>query len=227
MNEKYRKDTKFYCEYCKIFVQNNKISKTAHDTSPQHKNALARYLRGVHRNQDISIKENDKNAKMMAEIEQKAGRAMGLRVSSSRPSLTKIIQSSKPSIGSINPLLYGIGTDDGSAYIPPSWNKNEFQATKEFTEANQQVMGYGIIGEWESFSELVTAPPVKGHDSADEGASRNERQETKEYEDEDEGVSKKDVTSFTVYTKKFKRDGDEVEVQEQDLVFKKKKKKRE
>ncbi|KAI8851288.1 hypothetical protein BC829DRAFT_441483 [Chytridium lagenaria] len=73
MTERWVSNKKYWCEYCKIFVVDNKISKQTHDTSAKHKEKIDQYLRALHKNEAIKQRENQKTQMLLKAIEKTAG----------------------------------------------------------------------------------------------------------------------------------------------------------
>lgn len=47
MENKYRKETRYYCEMCKVFVYNNLAQKKKHELTPRHQNLIRRQLQNI------------------------------------------------------------------------------------------------------------------------------------------------------------------------------------
>ena len=230
---KYRKETKYFCTYCKTFVQNNKISKSSHEQGPGHKNAVSRFLRNVHKQQDRKQIQDKKNERMMLEIEEKAKRAMegavGSTSASASASVSAVGKSSHSqasraqntaaksaiSTGKINPDLYGYGVEEEGGqdlnpsvanFIPmPPFPLPTFLLPDNTENGSSMMASAAKIGEWETFYEPV-------HPQEDEDEDEKERDDTilpikkgelNEFLDEEEGVTKADVTGFQIKQKRM------------------------
>ncbi|KAL2914580.1 hypothetical protein HK105_205931 [Polyrhizophydium stewartii] len=68
---------KYFCDFCRIYIQDNKASRQAHETGNRHKNNVARHLRGVHKEQDIKVKEEARTQRMLAQVERSALKQYG------------------------------------------------------------------------------------------------------------------------------------------------------
>ncbi|KAJ3303980.1 hypothetical protein HDV03_003218 [Kappamyces sp. JEL0829] len=163
---------------------------------------------------------------MLQEIEAKVGRSTGQSVQP-LPSASgkKSVPAPRPTLSSINPALYGIGHDPS---LPPvTFDPAVFQVSKEFQEANRPTIGVGKLGEWEEYIEPVSAP-LESRIASPEPEQQGQPTlvQSKEFEDEEEGVSKKDVVGFQVLQKTLGIDEDAGPVHDDDLVFKKKKSKK-
>lgn len=52
MENKYRKETKYFCEYCRVWVQNNATQIKFHESQPQHKRRVEMHLKHLYREKD-------------------------------------------------------------------------------------------------------------------------------------------------------------------------------
>lgn len=197
---KYRRETKFFCTFCKVFVQNNKISKTTHEQGPGHKNAVGRFLRLVHKTKDRNEREKVENGKMLAKVEMAANKNLGT-------SWKNGSVSNKVGTGKVNLDLYGYGVTENStadSNILPStafvFNPAEFHATQAFKDANVPTIGVGTIGEWEAYTEPVMTETQSGDDGLVLPVKRGHADA---FLDEDEGVTKEDVVGFKIKEKKM------------------------
>ncbi|KAJ3148042.1 hypothetical protein HDU86_007610 [Geranomyces michiganensis] len=74
MSDYWVSNKKFYCTYCRIYLQDNKISRQTHETGKKHKDNVAAYLRDVHTRTEEKGKANAETAAMMAIINQAASK---------------------------------------------------------------------------------------------------------------------------------------------------------
>ncbi|KAJ3178290.1 hypothetical protein HDU87_003602 [Geranomyces variabilis] len=74
MSEYWVSNKKFFCTYCRIYLQDNKISRQTHETGKKHKDNVAAYLRDVHTRTEEKGKANAETAAMMAIINQAASK---------------------------------------------------------------------------------------------------------------------------------------------------------
>lgn len=49
--KEYRKETRIWCELCKVFVYNNPQQRKKHDNSPKHAGLIKRQLQNIHKKQ--------------------------------------------------------------------------------------------------------------------------------------------------------------------------------
>ncbi|KAI8895041.1 hypothetical protein BC833DRAFT_602675 [Globomyces pollinis-pini] len=147
---------KYWCEYCRIFIQNNKISRKNHEQSGGHKGAVQRNLRNIYKKKDIEEKQNVKNAKILAQIDRAAAKAMGQPIAYRKeiPASQSAGSSNQPPKISAKIDISNYGYGDSTVYQPPEeWKPEEFKATASFLENNQRIVESAKIGEWEVVEE--------------------------------------------------------------------------
>ncbi|GAA5913604.1 hypothetical protein JCM6882_001699 [Rhodosporidiobolus microsporus] len=69
---------KYFCKYCKIYISDDKPSRTHHETGLRHKGNYERYIRDMYKKGITEKKEAKEEAKEIARIEAAAAAAMGL-----------------------------------------------------------------------------------------------------------------------------------------------------
>ncbi|KAJ5679461.1 hypothetical protein N7462_007705 [Penicillium macrosclerotiorum] len=57
MAEYWKSAPRFWCKQCKIFIRDTPFEKTQHEASPKHQGSLKRFLREIHKNNEIKQKE--------------------------------------------------------------------------------------------------------------------------------------------------------------------------
>ncbi|KAJ3308207.1 hypothetical protein HDV04_001611 [Boothiomyces sp. JEL0838] len=186
--EKY--GAKHWCEFCRIFVQNNPISRKNHDTGPKHKAQLERHLRNVYKRQDMKQKQDIKEAQMLQEIERKAAKAMGHSVSY-RTGVGNVQKKPEPVKKTININDYGYD------YDPTEMPKVEFKVTEEFLENNQREIGVGKLGEWEVVEDEIEQKYVSDDEDDVFTKAAAEQEEIPQKENE----KKRDATEFEIVEK--------------------------
>ncbi|KAJ1915307.1 hypothetical protein H4219_004394 [Mycoemilia scoparia] len=72
MSEYWVSNKKFWCRYCKIFIADDKPSRTIHDNGRKHKENVQRFLADVDRERKNKQKEEAKTQKLLQSIEQAA-----------------------------------------------------------------------------------------------------------------------------------------------------------
>jgi hypothetical protein len=137
MDNKYRKETRYWCDYCRMFVYNNQISKQNHEQSPKHKNAMERYLRNQYKQKDLKDREKQRDEALMQELDRKAGVSSAYRTGTV----------SKQEKRHINIQDYGYDTPIDTQ------EKTEFKVTTDFALLNRQTIHTTRMGEWEQVSD--------------------------------------------------------------------------
>ncbi|KAI8921404.1 hypothetical protein DFJ77DRAFT_437446 [Powellomyces hirtus] len=85
MSEYWVANKKFFCIYCRIYLQDNKISRQTHESGKKHKDNVAGYLRDVHKRAEEKGKVDAETSAMMAKIEQAANKQYALDTRIKRP----------------------------------------------------------------------------------------------------------------------------------------------
>ncbi|KAJ3295370.1 hypothetical protein HK104_002747, partial [Borealophlyctis nickersoniae] len=70
MSERWVSNKKYYCSYCKIYIQDNKASRNIHEGGKKHKEAVEMFLRDVHRRSENKSKQDQETRAMLERIEQ-------------------------------------------------------------------------------------------------------------------------------------------------------------
>ena len=112
---------KYYCDYCRIYVQNNKVNINQHERNKRHLNLKEKYLKTQYKKKDMLERQIALENKILGKSEAK-----------------KLVKVEKKSI---NPELYGLGAVD------MTWNKTDYKASEEFNNLNSKVL-VAEIGEW-------------------------------------------------------------------------------
>ncbi|KAJ3190228.1 hypothetical protein HDU85_000521 [Gaertneriomyces sp. JEL0708] len=74
MSEYWKSNKKYYCTFCGIYIQDNKISRQNHENGRKHKDTVALYLRDQTKKQQEKSEEDKETQAMLARIEQEAGK---------------------------------------------------------------------------------------------------------------------------------------------------------
>lgn len=222
---KYRKDTKYYCDFCKMFVQNNLLSKENHERSVKHQSRIKSHLRQTYRKQDRERIEQEKEAKIINEITNKAHQSMGIPLKGiTHEKVSKPESSAKKY--NINHYGYDNPNTDHANDIPIA---NQFKVTEEFLDKNQRTIGVGKIGEWEEVDDpepeapIIEEPePEYPQQQIEPHASSNRKQLD---DDDDEGLDLKESRGFQLKQKSVVIENDEDQAGEggDEPIFKKRK----
>jgi hypothetical protein len=143
---KYRKETRYWCGYCKMFVYNNLACRQKHESTPKHKNAIERHLRNAYRQKDVQEKEKHSDRKLMDEIERKASGGSFIPYRTGLGS-TATPASTQKEKRIVNRNDYGY--DGGFVQDQEPFDPKEYKVSTEFAQQNQQTIHTTRIGEWE------------------------------------------------------------------------------
>ncbi|KAJ2842479.1 hypothetical protein J3B02_005564, partial [Coemansia erecta] len=203
------RNTKYWCQYCQIFVHDNKSSRRMHETGAKHKENVQKYLRQI-----------DKNVKEKQDAEAKL-----------RSELDKIEEAAAESYSK------DIGATESKATAGPELTKVAKAAKDTENEKQQQTVGrvqkssrpdnIGVIGAWEAVQEPDSEPEPEADPelvvSRDKGGSVNQSEaepsktvfvETKHSNKDQEESSGFDIKEKTIESVQahFKRELDSDEV---------------
>ena len=133
---KYRKDTKYWCNQCRIFIHNNLVSKKNHEQSQQHLKSVQRELRMAYKSKP-NHEDNKVQVKKKADIKD---------------------------YGFGNPITDlptrdAINTIKSEATVN---NSSEFQASSEFQQLNQPIVHSTKVGEWEQVVDKQELEQILG-----------------------------------------------------------------
>jgi hypothetical protein len=112
---------KYYCDYCRIYVQNNKVNINQHERNKRHLNLKEKYLKTQYKKKDLLERQIALENKILG-----------------KPVVKKPVKVEKKTI---NPELYGLGAVD------MNWNKADYKASEEFNNLNSKVL-VAEIGDW-------------------------------------------------------------------------------
>ncbi|GAA5858306.1 hypothetical protein JCM1840_001141 [Sporobolomyces johnsonii] len=76
MSEYWVSRDKYYCKYCKIYIADDKPSRSQHETGLRHKGNYERYIRDIYKKGDRDRKDKAEEAQEIARIEAAAQLAM-------------------------------------------------------------------------------------------------------------------------------------------------------
>ncbi|KAI9337674.1 hypothetical protein DFJ73DRAFT_848699 [Zopfochytrium polystomum] len=72
MTEYWVSNAKYFCKYCKIFIADNKISRSTHENGLKHKDNLERYMRQIRKNEETKDKDAEKTRLLLQKIDRAA-----------------------------------------------------------------------------------------------------------------------------------------------------------
>ncbi|GAA5868536.1 hypothetical protein JCM8547_003178 [Rhodosporidiobolus lusitaniae] len=136
---------KYFCKYCKIYISDDKPSRTHHETGLRHKGNYERYIRDIYKKGITEKKEAREEKAEIARIEAAAAAAMGLPAPSSSEPSTSTKPKPKPSAASSSTS----SADPYANYTTAaSLGLKDEHAEKQNAEAEQR-QKEGVIGQWE------------------------------------------------------------------------------
>jgi hypothetical protein len=99
---KSNEDTRIWCEYCRIFVYNNRINREKHDNSPQHKANFKKKIELLRKEEQVHSKQSlDKSVNLSAESFYSPAKEKSSNLSSNSNTLLNVKSASikKPILG--------------------------------------------------------------------------------------------------------------------------------
>ncbi|KAJ1724280.1 WW domain binding protein 4 [Coemansia erecta] len=132
-------NTKYWCQYCQIFVQDNKSSRAMHDNGAKHKGNVEKYLRKIDK---VSKDRDDAKTKLRTELD-KIEKAAALRYSKDTGAQAGSVEA-PPAKSSI---ADSTAKPSDPADVSP----------KKIKETVQRPDNIGIVGAWEVVEETQAA----------------------------------------------------------------------
>ncbi|CAG8458326.1 11221_t:CDS:2 [Ambispora gerdemannii] len=74
MSEFWVSQAKHWCQYCRIYIADNKPSRSMHESGRKHKENVEKFLRNIYRHEEETKKEDDKVKRELQRIEHAAMR---------------------------------------------------------------------------------------------------------------------------------------------------------
>ncbi|GAA5840625.1 hypothetical protein JCM11251_004172 [Rhodosporidiobolus azoricus] len=131
---------KYFCKYCKIYISDDKPSRTHHETGLRHKGNYERYIRDMYKKGITEKKEAKEEAKEIARIEAAAAAAMGL----SAPDPVPTPSSSKP-----KPAAPKSSSDPYANYTTAENLGLKDDFAEQLKKEQEQREKEGTIGQWQ------------------------------------------------------------------------------
>ncbi|KAJ3026295.1 UNVERIFIED_CONTAM: hypothetical protein HDU68_005896 [Siphonaria sp. JEL0065] len=72
MADRWVSNKKYFCEYCRIFIADNKPSRTQHETGLKHKGNIEKHLTEVRKRDAEKRKQDEINKRIVDQVERKA-----------------------------------------------------------------------------------------------------------------------------------------------------------
>ncbi|CAG8451523.1 3094_t:CDS:2, partial [Diversispora eburnea] len=125
---------KHWCQYCRIYIADNKPSRSMHEQGKKHKDNMEKFLRNIYRKEEADKKEQDKVKQELKRIEQAAMKQYKRDVALENPGANSLSSFPPPPI--IN-TTYNLSTHSHKSYYDVS---SQHEIGDESTES--------VIGEW-------------------------------------------------------------------------------
>ncbi|KAJ2787433.1 hypothetical protein GGI15_000735 [Coemansia interrupta] len=133
------RNTKYWCQYCQIFVQDNRTSRSMHDSGAKHKGNVEKYLRKIDK---ASKDKDDAKEKLRAELD-KIERAAAVKYSKDTGTPTGSVET-PPAKSSI---VDSSAKPDDLAEV----------SLKKIEETARRPDNIGVVGAWEVVEEPEVA----------------------------------------------------------------------
>ncbi|KAJ5388327.1 hypothetical protein N7509_010868 [Penicillium cosmopolitanum] len=73
MAEYWKSAPRHWCKQCKIFIRDTPFEKTQHEASPKHQGSLKRFLRDIHKNNEIQQRDSQRARSEVERLRQAVG----------------------------------------------------------------------------------------------------------------------------------------------------------
>ncbi|KAJ5596714.1 hypothetical protein N7450_003172 [Penicillium hetheringtonii] len=73
MAEYWKSAPRHWCKQCKIFIRDTPFEKTQHEASPKHQGSLKRFLRDIHKNNEIQQRDSQRAKSEVERLRQAVG----------------------------------------------------------------------------------------------------------------------------------------------------------
>ncbi|KNE58241.1 hypothetical protein AMAG_05051 [Allomyces macrogynus ATCC 38327] len=165
MADYWRSKPKYWCKYCKIFVTDNKISRTHHESTGEHRRSMERFIAALAEADKEKKREEAAAREMVAKIEQDAVAAFA-----------QDLERQGTDAATAETLL-AAASSARAAQAPAGRKKPRASAAPapdpSADDEPQRDPSVGQVGEWEVVEEVVIPPP-RADDNEDVKPSINE-----------------------------------------------------
>ncbi|CAG8482488.1 12851_t:CDS:2 [Funneliformis mosseae] len=217
---------KHWCQYCRIYIADNKPSRTMHEQGKKHKENVEKFLRDIRRRDHENRKEDEKTKRELDRIERAAMKQYKKDIILEAPGASMATFTSKsntkapPGKSSLSEhdMIYASSGAESSSYIPPADSFDPTELNKKSGSGDGTEV---VIGEWRP----VTPPAVPQKSQVD---NESKSQETIPQEDDEDEEDPDDLRNFKVVEKTFPLDNQipEDSIKDEDsskVTFKKRK----
>ncbi|KAL7747293.1 hypothetical protein RI367_007347 [Sorochytrium milnesiophthora] len=201
VSEFWKSNAKFWCKYCKIFVTDNKPSRTNHDQGNRHKYNVQQFMRDLRKRDAEAAAEQREAQRVMRGIERDAMKAYANDMRAAAAEEEKSTSSASASTGlpqrpqaprraviinGVDYSGYGLGRDPNqpadnasAAWTHPDQvQEEEEEEEADSGEREQPAQDDGAAPRWQTVNEIIIKSPVED--------DKNAKRAHVEREDEDE-----------------------------------------
>ncbi|TPX72754.1 hypothetical protein SpCBS45565_g00344 [Spizellomyces sp. 'palustris'] len=196
MSEYWVSNKKYFCKYCRIYIQDNKISRQTHENGRKHKDNINAYLQDVHKRQEEQSQEDEKTRAMIARIEQAASKQYAQDTRS------------KPDITAWDPTVEAAKAHK-QVYVPdpekgrPKVIPDAVHPTRPLQPVSTTHDDEHPYGTW---AVIDTPPPPSGADPTQNQKGKDRGEAVNEWADYGEEEPEEHVASFKVKEKTLSTD---------------------
>ncbi|KAI9482236.1 hypothetical protein BX667DRAFT_505118 [Coemansia mojavensis] len=177
------RNNKYWCDYCRIYVYDNRTSRNQHETGAKHKNNVQKYLRKMGKDADAKEQAEKQLNSQLAKIEQAAAKSFQRDMGTTHiPPVAK--PASKPAPAPANPA--------------PAYHK-PVQSEGEILVQSNRPANMGIIGEWEVVEDPAEKAkvPIAPHDDPSSSTTELRGEELLDEEDQPQQMAEFEITEKT------------------------------
>ncbi|KAI9202090.1 uncharacterized protein BJ171DRAFT_515657 [Polychytrium aggregatum] len=227
MSEFWVAGKKWWCQYCRLFITDNKISRQTHEGGKKHKENVELYLRDVTKRSEAKRKEEAETRQMLEKIEKAAVKQFvqdaGLQAAQqayahdAARQEPKVYPKIKAETASSSAVFEEEGADEAAAGLDDEGKGKESVGARK-SEIPEHM---GIPGEW----TIVELPPQAAAADEKDGTEARKRELIDDPNNDDEaGEPESAMVSFKV-TEKVTRAGilDDEDESGKAVTFKKRK----
>ncbi|KAJ1748679.1 hypothetical protein LPJ79_004348 [Coemansia sp. RSA 1821] len=182
------RNNKYWCDYCRIYVYDNRTSRNQHETGAKHKNNVQKYLRKMGKDADAKEQAEKQLNSQLAKIEQAAAKSFQRDMGTTHiPPVAK--PASKPAPAPANPA---------PANPAPAYHK-PVQSEGEIPVQSNRPANMGIIGEWEVVEDPAEKAkvPIAPHDDPSSSTTELRGEELLDEEDQPQQMAEFEITEKT------------------------------
>ncbi|KAJ2362322.1 hypothetical protein H4S02_002482 [Coemansia sp. RSA 2611] len=139
------RNNKYWCEYCRIYVYDNRTSRKQHDSGTKHKDNVEKYLRKIGKDAEAKVQAEKKLDAQLAKIDEAAARSYQQDIGASATDHTSTANATRD-------------LQAGTARKPQVVQKPARAEQAEGKEQSSRPADVGIIGEWEVVEEADDLP---------------------------------------------------------------------